>query len=114
MRGLFDRLAAGARVVPRNESIAAHLTALLNDRSILDLTDLVHVLPKGMSGVEQVIRQAVESHEPRLVRVTVRHVANADDPLRLDFQVEARLAEDPKRALRLRTWVRMPGRFHLG
>lgn len=111
-RGLFDRLESGARRIDEAESIIAHLHALLNARGIVDLTDLVHTLPDGMRSVELAIKSAIERHEPRLAQVAVRHLPG-DDALRLDFQVQARLAADPRRALRLRTWVRLPGRFRV-
>ena len=50
-RGLFDRLETGARSIDEAESIVAHLGALLNERAIVDLTDLVHSLPSGMRTV---------------------------------------------------------------
>lgn len=109
-RGLFDRLDTGSRAVDETESIIAHLQALLNARSVVDLTDLVHTLPEGMGRVELALRRAVERYEPRLTHVSVRHVPG-HDALRLDFHLQARLSADPKRALRLRTWVRLPGRF---
>lgn len=111
-RGLFDRLESGAREIGEAESIVAHLHALLNARGIIDLTDLVHTLPDGMRSVELTIKRAIEAYEPRLAQVSVRHVPG-DDALRLDFQVQARLTADPRRALRLRTWVRLPGRFRV-
>jgi type VI secretion system protein len=109
-RGLFDRLESGDRSIGDAESIVAHLHALLNARGIVDLTDLVHTLPDGMRSVELALRRAIETYEPRLTQVSVRHLPG-DDALRLDFQVQARLAADPRKALRLRTWVRLPGRF---
>ncbi len=109
-RGLFDRLETDARSIGETESIIAHLQALLNARDIIDLTDLVHTLPQGMRSVELALRAAIERYEPRLTQVSVRHMPG-DDALRLDFHVQGRLSADPKRALRLRTWVRLPGRF---
>lgn len=111
-RGLFDRLESGARSIGDGESIVAHLHALLNAREIVDLTDLVHTLPDGMRSVEQTLERAIERYEPRLTQISVRHVPG-DDALRLDFQVQARLAADPRKALRLRTWLRLPGRFRV-
>lgn len=111
-RGLFDRLESDVRSIDEAESIVAHLHALLNARAVVDLTDLVHTLPAGMRSVEAQIRRAIEAHEPRLAHVGVRHVPG-DDVLRLDFQIQARLAADPRRTFRWRTWMQLPGRFRV-
>jgi type VI secretion system protein len=111
-RGLFDRLEDGRRTIDTAESILAHLHVLLNTREIVDLTDLVHTLPDGMRSVEQALCRAIEQYEPRLVQVSVRHVPG-DDPLRLEFQVAGKLAAEPSRAFRTKTWVRLPGRFRV-
>lgn len=111
-RGLFDRLESGVRSIGEAESIVAHLQALLNARELVDLTDLVHALPAGMRTVEARIRRAIELHERRLSAIVVRHVPGAD-ALRLEFQVQARLAADPSKTLRVRTWTTLPGRFRI-
>lgn len=112
-RGLFSRLERGTRQIDSTESVIAHLHALLNQRSILDLTDLAHSLPEGMRAVEGRIREVIEQYEPRLTAIAVRHIPT-DDPLKLEFTLQGRVATEPNRSVRLRTWVKMPGRFSVG
>lgn len=121
-RGLLDRLSAGERHLDESASILGHLRALLNSHQggsetapafgLPDLVDILHNLPDGMGALEQALRATIEAHEPRLSHVRVRHLKNPDS-LRLHFQITARLASDPRRALRIRTRLDAAGRFHV-
>lgn len=120
-RGLMDRLATGERVVDVPSSVIAHLRALLNTRrgesvtapdfGVPDLTDVVLSMPEGGRAIERSLRDVIERYEPRLTHVRVRQV-QSPQPLQLRFQVRARLAADPRRALSLETRLEA-GRFEV-
>jgi type VI secretion system protein len=125
MRGLLSRLAAPDPSRPLDEvaSILGNLKALLNTRigeslsasefGISDLTDLVHNFPSAAQVMERSIRATVAEYEPRLRNVRVRLIPS-DDPLKLVFEISARLAADPTRGLvRVRTEVSPSGQVHV-
>ncbi len=119
-RGLLDRLAAPSQGRDSVESIVAHLRALLNSRpgisstvpdyGVVDFNDIVHTLPDGVRKIRQSIRQAIQTHEPRLTNISVRHVPS-DDPTLMRFEIVARLSEDSKKVLRLQSCMRPGGLF---
>ncbi len=120
MRGLFARLEHGAREFDEVRSIVAHLHVLLNTvhgshaaEPMLgrpDLTDLVHTYPDGARAAERAMRAVVERFEPRLTDVDVRAV-HGTWALALVFQIRAKLAAEPARALRFFTELDSRGRF---
>lgn len=115
MRGLLHRL--GQRTRPRGSDpsadVAAHLHSLLNTRAgsapgcmafgMVDFTDLIHSLPKGIPTLAASIRSTILAYEPRLKNVSVRHVPD-DDVQRLKFEITAQLA-DGRTTVRFRTEV---------
>lgn len=119
-RGLIGRLTHGERDLDEVGSIIAHLRVLLNTRcgdspcapeyGVADLTDLWLSLPDAIAALERQLRDAIERYEPRLAQVRVRHVP-VDASLELHFQIHARLASNPQRALRLTTFVDSSGHF---
>jgi type VI secretion system protein len=119
MRGLLDRLGDARRIDPL-ESIVEHLRALLNTKTgacvtvpefgVVDFTDIVHDIPTSINKLQDSIRQTILEFEPRLRNVTVRFVPGTD-PLKLNFEVSARLADDKRRVLRFETSLEAGGRF---
>ena len=80
------------------------------DFGILDLADLVHDFPDATQYMQKAIRDTLSKFEPRLKNVRVRAVPS-DDPLKLVFEISARLAQDKRRGLvRVRTEVAPSGR----
>lgn len=120
-RGLMDRLANGERTADLSASIVAHLRALLNTRrgesvtapdfGVADMTDLVLSMPEGGRALERSLRDVIQGYEPRLTHVRVRQVPSPR-PLQLRFQVSARLASDPRRAMSIETCLES-GRFQV-
>lgn len=121
-RGLLSRLGSTdpSRPVDEVQSILGNLRALLNTREgdspaapdfgVVDLCDLVHNFPNATQYVQRSIRDTIMRYEPRLKNVRVRGVPS-DDPLKLVFEVSARLASDRRRGLvRVRTEVSASGR----
>lgn len=110
VRGLLGRLGAKGRQYDPLESIGAHLRALLNSRTGMSLTvpgfgavdfnDIVHNLPDGIRFLQSALRATIQTYEPRLDNINVRHI-RADDSLYLKFEITARLIDDPKRNLRI-------------
>jgi type VI secretion system protein len=119
MRGLFDRLEAGARELDDARSIAAHLRVLVGarhgsaaaapDLGRPDLTDLVHTWPDGARAIERALKTLIERYEPRLADVSVRAVASSE-PTSLAFQVRARAASQRGHAYRFVTEIDALGR----
>ena len=119
MRGLLDRLGSHRRL-DVVESIGENLRALLNARQgnsptapdfgVIDFVEVVHDLPGSVSKVQDSIRDTIQRYEPRLRNIAVRFVPGAD-PLRLSFEVTARLADDKRRTVRFSTSLEAGGRF---
>lgn len=96
-----------------------NLRALLNTREgdspaipefgVLDLSDLVHNFPDASQYVQKSIRDTIVRYEPRLRNVRVRAVPS-DDPLKLAFEISARVAGDSRETVRVRTEIGPSGR----
>lgn len=118
MRGLLERL-GDPRRIDTVESIVDHLRSLLNskignaatvpDYGIVDFTDIVHDLPASIIRLQDSIRTTILTYEPRLKNVTVRFVPGSD-PLRLNFEIAARLDDDKRRIVRFETNLTAGGR----
>ena len=123
VRGLLSRLTAPdpSRTPDEIESILGNLRAILNTRvgdspaadefGIVDLSDLVHNFPDAAQIMQRSIRNAVAKYEPRLRGVRVRMVPS-EDPLRLVFEVSARL-DKRKGTVRVLTEVESSGRVRV-
>lgn len=91
-----------------SQSVIRHLSKMLNVRqgSVLalpdygmpDFNDLSTQFPDAINAIRRVIKESLEKYEPRLRRVTVRHIPNEDDPLDLRFEIVARLVADGQEA----------------
>lgn len=125
VRGLLSRLTSSDPLRPPDEvqSILENLRAILNTRvgdstsasgfGIIDLADLVHNFPNAAQIMEKSIRATVGEYEPRLKQVRVRLIPS-DDPLKLVFEIAARLAGDRHQGMvRVRTEVNSSGRVHV-
>jgi type VI secretion system protein len=122
IRGLLSRLSSTDPSRPADEirSILGNLHTLLNTREgdsltapdfgILDLSDLIHNFPDATQYVQRSIRDTITKYEPRLKNVRVRAV-DSDDPLKLAFEISARLAGETQRGVvRVRTEIGPSGR----
>jgi len=119
LRGLLDRLGTH-RKIDMIESIGANLNVLLNsklgnsgtvpDFGVIDFVDVVHEMPRSVARLQDSIRATIQNYEPRLKGVVVRFVPS-DDPLRLTFEVSARLVDDRKRSVHFDTRLEAGGRF---
>ena len=122
VRGVLARLSSAdpSRQADEVQSILGNLRILLNTREgdslaapdfgILDLSDLVHNFPDATQYVQRSIRDTILKYEPRLRNVRVRSISS-DDPLRLAFEISARLATGNRRGLvRVRTEIGPSGR----
>lgn len=102
--GLLDRMATrlrGERVATREESVLAHLGALLNTRQgssaldadygLPDITDVTHSMPAGIASLQKMIVDAIQRYEPRLRSIVVRSSVLHPDTLSLRFEVSAQL-----------------------
>lgn len=116
-RSLLERLrdpeSEGARTIHENtsrlaDSVLANLRRLLNSRpglasaqldyGIPDLSDVAYAMPDSAGRMKASIKAAIEHFEPRLRRVSVRYVADPDNPLTLRFDVTAELVTAEERA----------------
>lgn len=94
-RGSIDRFQA---------SVLDNLRRILNarqgcceTRSDFGMPDLNDVIGQGADAilvVARAVKQQIEMFEPRLGNVSVRFVADPDNPLQLDFQINATLQYD--------------------
>jgi type VI secretion system protein len=108
---LLDRIRAIARNPTRRvtqdpkqviRSVQEHLQRILNTRQgnvkiaadygIPDFTNFMNAFPEAQRELERVIRQTIQTYEPRLQGVRVTFLPREDDPLTLSFQIQARLA----------------------
>jgi type VI secretion system protein len=121
-RGLLSRLGTGSRRVDTVQSVVEHLKVLLNtcagdavtvpDFGLTDFSDIVHELPQGIHKIQQNIRNVILKYEPRLKNVSVRFVPS-DEPLLLKFEVVARLNDESRSVVRLRTQMSSGGQFNV-
>lgn len=104
-------------------SVMENLRRLLNslhgnapvrdDYGIPPIVDLLHDFPDAIGGMRKAIKLTIEKHEPRLRKVSVRHVENADDPLALNFEITAELVTEDERAS-VQFATRIDGLGHVG
>lgn len=83
------------------ESVLGHLRELFNvragavptrpDYGLPDFNDLVSEFPTAVPVISRAIKQQIEMFEPRLKRVSVRHVPDPDRPLSLFFNISAEM-----------------------
>lgn len=83
------------------DSVLAHLKEIFNVRSgavptrpdygLTDFNDLMIQFPSAVPAISRSIKQQIEMFEPRLSKVTVRHVPDPDRPLSLFFSIAAEM-----------------------
>jgi len=121
-RGLLSRLGKDDRKPDTVASVVAHLRDLLNSRhgdavtvpeyGLMDFSDVCHNFPEAITYLQQSIRQTIMTYEPRLKNVSVRYVPD-EDPLVRRFEIVARLADDRRSIVRLKTRCGPEGRFSI-
>ncbi len=121
-RGLLSRLGTGQRHTDTVQSVLDHLKVLLNtcqgesitvpDYGLMDFSDIVHELPHGIHKIQQSIRAVILKYEPRLKNVSVRYIPD-EEPLVLKFEVVARLNDESRSLVRLRTAMSSGGTFRV-
>lgn len=89
------------------DDVIAHLDQLFTTRQgavpirpdygMIDLSDVVHLFPDGITRLRETIRSQIEMFEPRLRDVTLRYVPVQNDPLRLVFHLSATLVAGSER-----------------
>jgi type VI secretion system protein len=119
-RGLLSRLGTEQRQLDTVESVMEHIRVLLNtcigdsltvpDFGLTDFSDIVHELPKGVHKIQQSIRDLIMKYEPRLKNVSVRYIPDSE-PLVLRFEVVARVNDESRSVVRLRTQMESGGSF---
>lgn len=119
-RGLLSRLGTDHRQLDTVESVMEHIRVLLNtcigdaptvpDFGLTDFSDIVHELPKGVHKIQQSIRDLIMKYEPRLKNVSVRYIPDSE-PLVLRFEVVARVNDESRSVVRLRTQMESGGSF---
>lgn len=97
-------------------SVLENLRRLLNshpgisasrmDYGIPEFADVAYSMPESQGRLRTAIKNAIEKFEPRLKRVSVSFVIDADEPLLLRFDVRADLVTSrQKAAVRFRTQI---------
>ncbi|WP_127089590.1 type VI secretion system baseplate subunit TssE [Aquabacter cavernae] len=82
-------------------SVLGNLRHVLNSRAACcqsrpdfgmpDFNDLAGKFPDALAIIASAVREQIEKFEPRLSQVTVRHVPDRSNPLRLAFRIHATL-----------------------
>lgn len=82
-------------------SVLRNLRHVLNSRAACcqsrpdfgmpDFNDLAGKFPDALGVIASAVREQIEKFEPRLSQVTVRHVPDRSNPLRLAFRIHATL-----------------------
>lgn len=83
------------------ESVLQHLQDMFNTRqgSALtspeygspDFNDMVSRFPDAIMEIRKVLLNNVKDYEPRLKHIRVRHIPDSDNPLSLQFEIQAQL-----------------------
>ena len=60
------------------------------------MDDLIGQFPDGLNHIRRAIRDSVERYEPRLRRISVKHLRDEDNPLDLRFRVSASMILDDR------------------
>lgn len=116
-RSLLDRMrepdSGGSRTIHENtdrlaKSVMENLSRLLNSRhgvamtrdayGIPDLSEVVHNFPEAIETMRRSIKTSIETFEPRLKRVNVKHVQSPDDIFALHFEITADLVTEEEKA----------------
>jgi type VI secretion system protein len=106
------------------DSVMKHLQQLLNTRQgsvpmaedygIPDFFGLLQTHPESINEIENNIKNAITTYEPRLSGIAVHYIPDEDEStLTLSFQVTARLVTDDDQDIFFRTVVDTDGRIHL-
>jgi len=109
-RTLLERLVAppaashrrsGVDLQKLSDSIILHLRRMMNcrhgftpaapDYGLPDLNECFFGFPESLPYLKQSIQNSVEKYEPRLSRVRLKFVEDAENPLEIRFEIQARL-----------------------
>lgn len=109
---LQDRIADGRGAAAlrgeeaRIRSVLANLERLLNarrgavthlpDYGLPDISEVYRDMPDSIAGLQQSIKETIETYEPRLLRVRVEHRSTDRFAMRLVFLVSGELAGGPR------------------
>ncbi|EDP65170.1 hypothetical protein BAL199_01449 [alpha proteobacterium BAL199] len=84
------------------QSIVDYLQILMNTRQgavgtrpdfgLPDFNDMASEFPAAVPAIARAIKQQIDTFEPRLRNVVVRHVPDPDRPLNLAYRIKAELA----------------------
>lgn len=102
-----DRSGSSAGDQALRESVLRHLQAMCSTRlgsmpirpdyGLPDISELVHSFPDAIDMIARALRHTIETYEPRLGNVRVRHVPSETLELVVRFEVTAFLAGGPQR-----------------
>jgi len=106
------------------QSVLRNLAHVLNTRTgdsktdpnfgLPDLAAYVHSLPEGIEVLANSIKSMIESYEPRVGSIRVRHVSSDSQDLVLKFEVKARLVSGEQAIpLKFQTIIASTGEFRL-
>ncbi|HKZ18026.1 MAG TPA: type VI secretion system baseplate subunit TssE [Geobacteraceae bacterium] len=105
------------------DSILDHLQRILNTRQgnvpiaddygVPDFLNFLQSYPDSVHQIEDSIRNAIDSYEPRLSGTSVTFIPRDDDDLTLRFQIIACLATEGDRQVLLETVVDADGRVRV-
>lgn len=106
------------------ESVLHHLRKMLNTRQgsapatpdygLPDFNDMARDVLRPAPEIGKAIRLCIETYEPRLSRVQVRHIEDSDEPLTLRFEITAQLhIENDEAPVWLETTMEPGGRVRV-
>lgn len=86
------------------ESVMGNLLRVLNaregccetrpDYGVPDFNSFIGLYPDALPAIARTVREQIEMFEPRLTDVDVNFVPNPDQPLALNFHIEAQLVSE--------------------
>ena len=108
-----------------SDSVLEHLRRILNTRQgcvpiaedygVPEFTEYLHLGAEVYRELEKVLRTTIQKYEPRLKGVRVSYIPEEEDrlALRLQFQVVAKLASDPRLQVQFETSIDGNGQVRL-
>jgi type VI secretion system protein len=108
-------------------AVSAHLSQMLNTRQgasltcpdygLIEVSEVLYDFPDAVGIVQRALKNSIQSYEPRLKNVQVRHIKNEyAHEMTLQFEITAQLnlPDGRRQALRLSTSVDGSGNVKIG
>ena len=68
------------------------------DYGVCDVSEMIHAFPDAIAMMARSIRHTIQTYEPRLTNVQVKHIPNDEGELTVRYEVSAQMVADGKKA----------------